>query len=97
MVNSLYIFNSDTLRQKAATRNKVCRFPDLQQRYLQNLGGAYNVQATASHDDNTDNNDNYVEDDIDKKFHRNGSRPSIGSKKIIPKLFYTPPPPQKIK
>ena len=26
-----------------------------------------NVQATASHDDNTDNNDNYVEDDIDKK------------------------------
>ena len=26
-----------------------------------------NVQATASHDDNTDNNDNYVEDDLDKK------------------------------
>ena len=26
-----------------------------------------NVQATPSHDDNTDNNDNYVEDDIDKK------------------------------
>ena len=41
MVNSLYIFNSDTLRRKAATRNKVCGFPDLQQRYLQNLGGAY--------------------------------------------------------
>ena len=26
-----------------------------------------NVQATPSHDGNTDNNDNYVEDDIDKK------------------------------
>ena len=26
-----------------------------------------NVQATHSHDGNTDNNDNYVEDDIDKK------------------------------
>ena len=41
MVNSLYIFNPDTLRRKAATRNKVCGFPDLQQRYLQILGGAY--------------------------------------------------------
>ena len=26
-----------------------------------------NVQATPSHDDYTENNDNYVEDDIDKK------------------------------
>ena len=43
MVNSLYIFNPDTLRRKAATRNKVCGFPDLQQRYLQILGGAYRV------------------------------------------------------
>ena len=43
MVNSLYIFNPDTLRRKAATRNKVCGFPDLQQLYLQNLGGAYIV------------------------------------------------------
>ena len=43
MVNSLYIFNPDTLRRKAATRNKVCGFPDLQQRYLQILGGAYMI------------------------------------------------------
>ena len=28
---------------------------------------------------------------IYKKFHRNSSRPRIGGKKIIPKLFYTPP------
>ena len=44
-----------------------------------------NVQATASHDDNTDNNDNYVEDDLDKK---DNTGPAVSSQCEIFKILY---------
>ena len=43
-----------------------------------------NVQATPSHDGNTDNNDNYVEDDIDKK---DNTGPAVSSQCEILQIY----------